>query len=253
MAANGTRTSRRKTPQHLEQAPNRTEEIIGRYRAQEARLTRWLLVTTAIAAAAVVFIVYSVLAGHASNAGPAIAGTLACLGAAGQVRSRRSKLRRFLESGAAEQIATRTAAAESDPGTPRPDSLFSQQYCRVSPAIAGGRLQAGPVPAAFLVVVRDGQLVVVEAPGIPLLRAPAAAIQIQKPPRNLLGAGSVLRVGTQLLLVDFSGVYAAEQRKGALRQMVSVGNVSGSIRGGREINDGFVAALLESGATAATG
>jgi hypothetical protein len=234
------------------QARDRAEEVMEEYRGQEARLTRRLRWVMALGAAAAAFIVYAISAGDASHAGAAIAGTLILLAAGGQVRATRNKIRRLLESGAAREIAQRTAAVEE--AGPRPDvprSLFSQQYCRVSRAAAGGRLQAGPVPPAFLVVVRDLRLVVVQAPGIPVMNAPMAAIQILKPRRQYLGAGTALRVGGQLWMFDFSGVHNAGQRAGFLRQLLGIGSLRQAVRQGREINDRFVSALLDSGARAA--
>jgi hypothetical protein len=236
------------------QTRSRAEEIMEEYRSQEARLTRRLRWVMVLAASAAAFIVYAVSAGDApaSHAGAAIAGTLILLAAGGQVRATRNKVRRLLESGAAWEIAQRTAAAEeAGPRPPGPGPLFSQQYCRVTRTAAGGRLQAGPVPPAFLVVVRDLRLVVVQAPGIPIMNAPVAAIQILKPRRQYLGAGTALRAGDQLWMLDFSGVHNAGQRSGFLRQLLGLGSLRQAVRLGREINDRFVSALLDSGASAA--
>jgi len=251
MASHSTRAARQRPLDGRAQAPTRAEEIMEEYRAQEARLTRRLRWVMVLVAAAAAFIVYAVSAGDASHAGGAIAGTLTCLAAGGQLRARRNKVRRLLESGAAREIAQRTAAAEAGPRPAGPPSLFSQQYCRVTQAAAGGRLQAGPVPPVFLVVIRDFQLAVVQAPRIPLMNAPVAAIEILKPRRQYLGAGTALRIGGRLWVFDFSGVYNAEQRAGFLRQLLGFGSLRASVRQGREINDRFVTALLNSGASAA--
>jgi hypothetical protein len=251
MARHSTRAAGRGPLDGVAQGRTRAEEIMEEYRGQEARLTRRLRWVMVLVAAAAAFVVYAVLAGDASHAGAAIAGTLTCLAAGGQVRARRNKIRGLLESGGAGEIARRTAAAESGARPAGPRSLFSQQYCRVSRGVAGGRLQAGPVPPVFLVVVRDFQLVVVEAPSIPFMNAPAAAVQVLRPRRQYLGAATALQVGGQLWVFDFSGVYSAEQRAGFLRQMLAFGSVRGSVGRGREINDRFVAALLDSGASAA--
>jgi hypothetical protein len=107
------------------------------------------------------------------------------------------------------------------------------------------------VPPVFLVVVRDLRLVVVQAPGIPVLNAPVAAIQILKPRRQYLGACTAFRAGDQLWVFDFSGVHNAGQRAGSLRQLLGLGSLRESVRRGREINERFVNALLDSGTSAA--
>jgi hypothetical protein len=108
------------------------------------------------------------------------------------------------------------------------------------------------VPSVFLVIVRDYQLVVVQAPRIPFMDAPVEAIQILPPRRQYLGAGTALRVGGQLWVFDFSGAYNAERQAGFLRQLFASGSLRESVRRGREINDFFVTALLESGAKTAS-
>jgi hypothetical protein len=251
MARHSISAERNRPPDGYGQAQTRAEEIVAQYRSHEARLTRKLRGVMVFVAVAAAFIVYAVLAGDAAHAGVAIVGTLTCLGAGGRVRERRNKLRQLLESGEAGEIARRTAATESGerPAGPRP--LFSQQFCRVSQGLAGGRLQAGQVPPVFLVVVRDFQLVVVQAPIIPFMRGPVAAVEVLRPRRQYLGACTALRVGGQLWIFDFSGVYNAEHGIGFLRQVLLFGSFRKSVRRGREINDRFVAALLYSGASAA--
>lgn len=251
MARHSTRAARQGPPGGRAQARTRAEEVMQEYRDQEARLTRRLRGVMVLVAAAVAFIGYAVYAGDAAHAGAAIAGTLTCLAAGRQVRSRRNKVRELLENGVAGEIARQTAAAETGPGPAGPPSLFSQQYCRVSRAAAGGRLQAGQVPPVFLVIVRDFHLVVVQAPRTPFMDAPVAAIEVLRPLRQHLGAGTALRVGGQLWMFDFSGVYNAEQRAGFLRQVLAFGSLRESVRRGREVNDRFVSALLQSGAIAA--
>lgn len=226
----------------------RSDEVIQQYRRQEVRLTRrlrWLTVVVVLAAAVAIF---AISAGDALNSGPVIAGTLLCLGAAGQTRAARNRVRQLLESGDAEKIAHRIARGEADPRSAGAQPLFSQQYCRVNRQFAGGRMQAGPAPAMFLVVVKDSLLTVIQAPATPVMRIPIPSIQIATPKlQRKLGTLTTLRIGDQLWGVDFSGVYLAERRAGFARQMFSFGSPRKSTRRAREINARFVPALMESG------
>lgn len=233
-------------------ASPRTESVMQQYHNQEARLTRRLRWLTAAIVLAAVLIVYAISAGDALHTTSAIAGTLVCVGAAGQTRAARNRVRQLLESGGAEQIAQRIAAAEADPRPAGPGPLFSQQYCKVNRQYAGGRLQAGQAPPMFMVVVQDSVLTVIQAPATPVMRLPAARVQIATPKlQRKLGSVTTLRIGDQLWGFDFAGVYMAERRAGFMRQMFSLGSPRKSMRRGREINDRFVAALMQSGTSQA--
>jgi hypothetical protein len=229
-------------------APPNAESVMQQYREQESRLTGRLRLLTVLVVAAAAFIVYAISVGEALHATGAIAGTLVCLGGAAQTRTARNRVRQLLKSGAAETIAHRVAEASRRPADAPP--LFSQQYCMVNRQFAGGRLQAGPVPPVFLVVVRDSQLAVMQAPATPVMRVPAADTQISTPKlQRRFGTITTLRIAGQLWGFDFSRVYLAEQHAGSLRQAFTLGSPRKSFRRGREINDRFVAALLESGAS----
>lgn len=228
---------------------SRAEEILHQYRRTETRLTRTLRTLTALAAAAVAFIVYAVsTGGDGSHAAAAIAGTLTCLAAARQVRASRNRIRRLLETGEAGDIARRVAAAGASPQSADPP-LFSQHCCRFSHTSSGGRLQAGPVPAMYLIVVRDTRLTVIEPPATPVLEAPAEAVEILPPRRQYLGACTALRISGQTFLADFTGVYHGERHAGFLRQTFTPASIRQSLRRGRQANDRFTAALLTAGAT----
>jgi hypothetical protein len=230
---------------------SRAEKVLRQYRRAEARLTRRLRVTVAVAIAAAAFIVYAVGAGSGSSAAVAVAGTLTCLGAAGQIRASRNRVRRLLETGEAGKIARRVAAADASP-QPADPPLFSQRCCRFSRTSGGGRLQAGPVPPVYLVVVRDTRLIVIEPPATPVMAAPAEAVEILPPRRQYLGASTALRISGQTFVADFTGVYHGERHAGFLRQAFTPGSISKSLRRGREVNDRFVNALLAAGATRAS-
>lgn len=231
----------------------RADEVIQRYRQQEVRLTRrlrWLMVIVVLAAAASV---YGISAGDALRTGPALAGTLLCLGVAGQTRAARNRVRQQLESGDAEKIAHRIARGEADPRPAGEPALFKQQYCRVNRQMAGGRLQAGQGLAMFMVIVRDSLLTVIQAPATPVMQIPASGIQIATPKlQRKLGTVTTLRIGEQLWGFDFTAVYQAERGVGFMRQMFSLGSIRKSTRRAREINKRFVAALVESGASQQT-
>jgi hypothetical protein len=221
-----------------------------RYREQETRLTHRLHGLIFVVVAAAAFLGYAVRDGYAlhSSTATATVGTLTCLAGALQVRASRNRVRQLLRSGEAGKIAQRIA----EPAAPQPAGfppLFAQQYCRVNRTSVGGRLQAGQVPPAFQVTVRDKWLTVTEAPFIPVLRAAAAEIQILAPRRQHLGACTALRLDGQTWVVEFSGVYNAERHAGFLRQALTFGSLRKSIRRGREVNDRFTTALLASGAS----
>ncbi len=228
--------------------PPDAESVMQRYREQESRLTNRLRLLTALVVAAAALIVYAVSAGDALHATAAITGTLVCLGGAAQTRTARNRARQLLESGAAETIAHHIAEAGRRPAGAPP--LFAQQYCMVNRQFAGGRMQAGPVPPVFLVVVRDSQLAVMQSPATPVMRVPAADTQIATPKlQRRFGTITTLRIAGQLWGFDFSRVSLAEQHAGFLRQAFTLGSPRKSFRRGREINDRFIAALLQSGAS----
>jgi hypothetical protein len=230
----------------------RADEVVQRYRQQETRLTRrlrGLMVIVVIAAAASI---YAISVGDGLQIGPVLAGMLLCLGVAGQARAARNRVRQQLESGEAQRIGQNIARAEADPRPGQP-ALFQQQYCRVNRQMAGGRLQAGPAPAMFMVIVRDSLLTVIQAPATTVMRIPAAEIQITTPKlQRKLGTVTTLRIGEQLWGFDFTAVYQAERGVGFVRQIFTLGSIRKSARLAREINKRFVAALVESGATQRT-
>ena len=233
-------------------ASHGARSVMRQYREQEARLTSRLRLLTVLVAAAAAFIIYAVSAGGAdpSSVSAGIAGTLVCLGAAAQTRTARNRARQLLQSGAAENIANRIAATEAVPRPAGALPLFSQQYCMVNRQFAGGNLQAGPVPPMFLVVVRDFHITVTQAPATPVMRIPAANTRIATPKmQRTFGTSTTLQIADQLWGFDFTRVYLAEQHAGFLRQILTFGSLGKSLRRGREINDRFVAALLESGAS----
>ena len=233
-------------------ASTSARSVMRRYREQERRLTSRLRLLTVFVVAAAAFIIYAVSAGGAapSSVSAAIAGTLVCLGATAQTRTARNRVRQLLQSGAAENIANRMAETEAAPRPVGALPLFSQQYCMVNRQFAGGRLQAGPVPPMFLVVVRDSQITVTQAPATPVMRIPAANTRIATPKlQRRFGTSTTLQIAGQPWGFDFTRVYLAEQHAGFLRQIFTFGSLRKSLRRGREINDRFVAALLESGAS----
>lgn len=228
----------------------RADEVIKQYRGQEARLTRRLHWLTGIVVVAVGVSIYAVSAGDALHTGTVIAAALLCLGAAGQTRVTRNRVRDQLKSGDAERIATRIAQAQANPHIGGEPAMFKQQYCRVNRQMAGGRLQAGPGMAMFMVVVRDALLTVIQAPATPVMRVPVSSIQIATPKlQRRLGTVTTLRIDDQLWGFDFTAVYQAEKGVGFMRHMFSLGSPRKSTRLAREINKRFVAALVESGAT----
>jgi hypothetical protein len=127
-------------------------------------------------------------------------------------------------------------------------ALFKQQYVRVNRQAAGGRLQAGPGLAMFLVIVRDSALIVIQAPATPVMQVPAYSIQIATPKlQRRLGTVTTLRIGEQHWGFDFTAIYQAERGFGFLRRVFSFGSIRRSTSRAREINKRFVAALIESG------
>jgi hypothetical protein len=130
---------------------------------------------------------------------------------------------------------------------------FWQQFCTVTQVTAGGNLNIRPRRAVFGVQVADGQLFVIEAPAVPVFRIPVSAVKIAAPgSRREIGAGSFLRIDGQLWSVQFGSVYQAEAARAGkhrvLRAFFRAGAPGKSIRRGREINQRFVAALLDAGA-----
>ena len=230
----------------------RADEVIQQYRGQEARLTRRLRWLTGLVVVAVAVSIYAISAGDAPHTGTVIAAALLCLGAAGQTRVARNRVREQLKSGDAEKIATRIAHAQANPRPVGEPAMFRQQYCRVNRQMAGGRLQAGAGMAMFMVVVRDTLLTVIQAPATPVMQVPASSIQIATPKlQRRLGTVTTLRIGEQFWGFDFTAVYQAEKGVSFMRQMFSLGSPRKSTRLAREINKRFVAALVESGASQA--
>lgn len=205
--------------------------------------------------AALVLVVLIAGSGHAglSSAALAIAGLFTLVAGVFQIRSRRWRL-----AGAAGPYGGSAADPEAPlgyrvPMMSRAAPVFSQHHCSVTPAAGGGRLKAGMAAADFLVMIADGKLSVIEAPGIPLFTVPATAVQITTPrwQRRMLGAGSILLIAGLSWSVRFVSVYRAEaglRRGAAVRLMLTGGAPARSIRRGREINARFTRVLLEAGA-----
>jgi hypothetical protein len=132
---------------------------------------------------------------------------------------------------------------------------FSQQYCNVVPARAGGMLVAGRHRRSCLVKVADGTLTVIAAPAAIVLQVPAADVVISTPKlQRALGAGTIFTIGEKWWSVDFGRTGRIERLKssgvfGKLAITFLMAGIRKDTRRARELNQAFAAALRSHGAT----
>jgi hypothetical protein len=231
------------------------------YRRLRARTTRMMVFCGVLTCATLLFLVAGF--GHYSASSGALAASVLLINVVRvfQLQSRRRRIAGMTstpEAGGsrrAQHAGSPVPAGYGRPAAPgaRASAEFSQQFCSVTRATAGGNLNAGIPDTAFLVRIADGWLSVIEAPAIPVFRVPASEVQITTPRwQRKIGTGTILGIGGQLWSVQFGSVYQAEAAHagggGAIRAMFSAGAPRRSLRRGREINERFTAALLTAGA-----
>jgi hypothetical protein len=132
---------------------------------------------------------------------------------------------------------------------------FSQQYCNVVPATAGGMLVAGRHRRSCLVTVADGTLTAIAAPAALVLQVPTAEVVISTPKlQRTLGAATIFTVGEKWWSVDFGRTGRIERLKstgflGKLAMTFLMTGIRKDTRRARELNQAFAAALRSQGAT----
>jgi hypothetical protein len=132
---------------------------------------------------------------------------------------------------------------------------FSQQYCHVVPAAAGGMVIAGRHRRSCLVNVADGTLTIIEAPAALVLEAPTGEVVISTPKlQRALGAATIFTLGEKWWSVDFGRTGRIERLKssGFLGRLAITFLMSGArkdARRARELNQAFIAALRSHGAS----
>lgn len=132
---------------------------------------------------------------------------------------------------------------------------FSQQYCHVVPATAGGMMVAGRHRRSCLVEVADGTLTIIEAPAALVLQVPAEEVVISTPKlQRALGAATIFTIGEKRWSVDFGRTGRIERLKssGLLSRLATAFFMAGirkDTRRATELNRAFAAALRSHGAT----
>lgn len=132
---------------------------------------------------------------------------------------------------------------------------FSQQYCNVVPAAAGGMVIAGRHRRSCLVTVADGTLTVIEAPAALVLQVPAGEVVISTPKlQRALGASTIFTIGEKGWSVDFGQTGRIERLKsssalGKLAITFLAAGMRKDTRRARELNQAFTEALRSQGAT----
>lgn len=132
---------------------------------------------------------------------------------------------------------------------------FSQQYCHVVPAAAGGMVIAGRHRQSCLVKVADGTLTIIEAPAALVLQVPVGEVVISTPKlQRALGAATIFTIGEKWWSVDFGRTGRIERLKssGVLGRLAIAFLMSGARKDAHratELNRAFAAALRSQGAT----
>lgn len=133
------------------------------------------------------------------------------------------------------------------------DYAFSQQYCSVVPYQAGGALVAGRKRQSCLVRVRDGELIIIEAPADLVDVAPVTTIEIDTPAlQRKLGTAVFVKMNSNRWAIDFGLVGQREAyRRGGPRRFLAIFGIGSpkAIGRSRQLTRDFVAVLLSEGAT----
>jgi hypothetical protein len=129
---------------------------------------------------------------------------------------------------------------------------FSQPGCHVTP-VRGGGVGFAPKGGYCLVMIDDGQLVIVQPPDTVVDGGPVSGVELTTPAlQRRVGTATFVRMNGHQWAIDFYYAAQAERlRSGGLGRKISVVFGFGwlaSARLARQLNRQFIAALLEQGA-----